>query len=72
MNCKLIDSRNGKEYAGILRTSICVGQPIIVLLADGKHEFKITSIRRCLYVGNRYYIHDQQGIKFTIILNISL
>jgi hypothetical protein len=68
MNCKLIDSRNQKVYTGRLTTGITVGQPVKVLLADGKHEFHIASIRRCLYVGTKYYLVDGNGIRFTIVL----
>jgi hypothetical protein len=67
MNLKLIDSRNSREYAGALKSSIAIGQPIKILLSNGTHEFHISSIRRCLTVGNKYYVVDNQGIRFTLI-----
>lgn len=68
MNCKLTDSRDKKVYAGRLTTNITLGQPVKVLLADGKHEFHISSVKRCLFVGTRFYLQDAHGIRFTIVL----
>ncbi len=67
MRCKLIDSRGNKEYTGALLGSIAIGNPIKILLSNGTHEFHISKIKRCLSVGNRYYIIDAQGIRFTLI-----
>lgn len=68
MNCKLIDSRTKKTYTGKLATNITIGLPIKVLLADGKNEFHILNIKRCMCVGPKYYIIDKNDIRFTLIL----
>jgi hypothetical protein len=67
MKCKVIDSRDKKEYAGVLLNSITIGQTIKILLANGVYEFHIAKIKRYLVSGNNYYIHDAQGIRFTLI-----
>lgn len=68
MNVKVTDSRDNKVYVGKLTTNIQIGQPIEVLLADGKHELHITNILRCLSSDGKYYIVDGDGIKFTLLL----
>ena len=64
---KVIDSRTQKAYTGSLTTPLALGKPARVRLPDGKHELYIVDLKRFLYVGNRYYLVDKNGIKFTLI-----
>ena len=68
MNCKVIDSRTKKEYVGVLKTGIQLGESTIVLLADGKHELNIVKVKGWLHgSNNKYYVFDGNGIRFTFI-----
>jgi hypothetical protein len=68
MKCKVIDSRDKKEYVGVLRTGIQIGMPAIVALADGKHELNVVNVKGWLHgSGNKYYVIDGNGIRFTFI-----
>ena len=68
MRVKVIDSRDKKEYVGNLTTSIQIGSPAKVLLADGQHELCIVNVKGWLHGStNKYYIVDGNGIRFTMI-----
>lgn len=68
MKVRVIDSRDKKVYVGDLVTSITIGSPARILLADGKHELNIVSVKGWLHGStNKYYIIDGNGIRFTVI-----